>query len=160
MQISDQRVACIHYILRDAQGQELERSDRSAPLAYLHGTGSLIPGLEKALAGARAGDQIQVSVPPDQAYGVRDESLIQRLPKRAFKGIRNLRVGMHLQTQGPKGPQSVTVTQLSGDMVTIDANHALAGQTLNFEVEVAEVRAATQEEMLHGHVHGPGGHHH
>jgi FKBP-type peptidyl-prolyl cis-trans isomerase SlyD len=82
------------------------------------------------------------------------------VPRRALKGIADLRVGMRLQAQTPDGPRAVTVTQLNGDMVTLDGNHPLAGKSLNFEVEVAGVRAATEEELAHGHVHGADGHHH
>lgn len=160
MEISDQRVVTLHYILRNAAGEELERSSGDEPLAYLHGAGNIIPGLEKGLAGAAAGDKRTVNVPAEEAYGLRDPKLLQRLPRRAFKGVRNLHVGMRLQADGKGGPKPVIVTQIAGDMVTIDANHPLAGEALTFEVEIIEVRAATQEEMLHGHVHGPGGHHH
>jgi len=160
MEISDQRVAYLKYVLRNSQGEELERSNPEEPLAYLHGNGSLIPGLEKGLAGAQAGDKRTVTVPPEEGYGLVDKGLVQKVPKRAFKGIRDLRVGQRLETSGPSGPEVVIVKAISGDMVTVDGNHELAGQTLVFDVEIVEVRAATQEEMMHGHVHGAGGHHH
>jgi FKBP-type peptidyl-prolyl cis-trans isomerase SlyD len=160
MEIADQRVAYIHYILTDDKGAVLDRSDRDSPLAYLHGAGNIIPGLEKALAGRNKGDKLDVTVAPEDAYGVHNEALIQQVPRRAFKGIGDLQVGMRLRAESDHGPQIVTVTQIAGDMVTLDANHALAGQTLHFAVEIADVRAATPEEMMHGHVHGEGGHHH
>ena len=84
---------------------------------------------------------------------------MQRVPRRALKGVGNVRVGMRLHAQTDHGPKPVTVTQITGDMVTLDGNHPLAGKNLNFDVEIAAVRAATEEELSHGHVHGVGGHH-
>ena len=158
MQIAQDAVVAIHYPLTDDSGKKLDASD-GTPLAYLHGNGNLIPGLERELEGKSAGDKLSVKVAAADAYGEYDKSLIQRVPRRTLKGVGNLRVGMQLHTQSPHGVRAVTVTQIAGDMVTIDGNHPLAGQNLNFEVEVAEVRAATEEELAHGHVHGPGGHH-
>jgi FKBP-type peptidyl-prolyl cis-trans isomerase SlyD len=150
MQIIQDAVVSIHYTLTDDSGNKLDSSD-GTPLAYLHGNGNLIPGLERELEGKSAGDKLSVKIAAVDAYGEHDKSLI--------KGVGDLRVGMQLHTQSPHGVRAVTVTQIVGDMVTIDGNHPLAGQNLNFEVEVAEVRAATEEELAHGHVHGPGGHH-
>jgi FKBP-type peptidyl-prolyl cis-trans isomerase SlyD len=160
MSISQDQVVSIHYTLRDDAGEVIDRSADGEPLSYLHGHGNLIPGLERELTGRKSGDRLQVKVAPAEAYGEYDRELVQRVPRRALKGIADLRVGMRLQTQTPEGPRAVTVTQLSGDMVTLDGNHPLAGKSLNFEVEVAGVRAATEEELAHGHVHGAGGHHH
>jgi FKBP-type peptidyl-prolyl cis-trans isomerase SlyD len=158
MQIAQDVVASIHYTLTDDNGNKLDASD-GTPLAYLHGKGNLIPGLERELEGKAVGDKLKVKIAAADAYGEYDKSLVQRVPRRALKGIGNLRVGMQLHTQSPHGVRAVTVTHIVGDMVTIDANHPLAGQNLNFDVEIAEVRAATQDELAHGHVHGPGGHH-
>lgn len=160
MQIADQRAVLMHYTLTNDKGEVLDSSRGSEPLAYLHGVGNIIPGLEKALIGKQAGDTAKVTVPPAEAYGEHDAALIQQLPKRAFKGVGDLRVGMQLQAQSDRGMRIITVTNIQGDMVTVDGNHALAGETLHFDVEIVEVRAATAEEMAHGHVHGPGGHHH
>lgn len=160
MQIASQRVVLMHYTLTNDKGETLDSSSGGEPLAYLHGTGNIIPGLEKALEGKQAGDKLQVKVSPAEGYGERDASLIQQMPRRAFKGVGDLHVGMQLQTQGPQGMRVITITKMAGDMVTVDGNHALAGETLNFDVEIIEVRAASAEEMSHGHVHGPGGHHH
>jgi FKBP-type peptidyl-prolyl cis-trans isomerase SlyD len=160
MGISQDQVVSIHYTLRDDAGEVIDRSADGEPLSYLHGHGNLIPGLERELTGRKSGDRLQVKVAPAEAYGEYDRELVQRVPRRTLKGIADLRVGMRLQTQTPEGPRAVTVTQLSGDMVTLDGNHPLAGKSLNFEVEVAGVRAATEEELAHGHVHGAGGHHH
>lgn len=160
MQIASQRAVLMHYTLTNDQGEVIDSSSGGEPLAYLHGTGGIIPGLEKALEGKQAGDKLTVKVSPAEGYGEVDPSLVQKMPRRAFKGISDLRVGMQLQAQAGNGVRIITVTQIAGDMVTVDGNHALAGVTLNFDVEIVEVRAATAEEMAHGHVHGPGGHHH
>lgn len=160
MQVAESRVVTIHYTLTNGSGEVLDSSRDAEPLAYLHGSGNIIKGLEKALEGKQAGDKLQVTVAPEDGYGVRDERLVQQVPKRAFQGVRDLKPGMQFQAQGSHGPVQVTVTGVAGDMVTVDGNHALAGETLTFDVEVVEVRAATGEEMSHGHVHGAGGHHH
>ena len=160
MSISQDQVVSIHYTLRDDAGEIIDRSADGEPLTYLHGHGNLIPGLERELTGRKPGDRLQVKIAPAEAYGEYDKELVQRVPRRALKGIASLRVGMRLQAQAPGGSRAVTVTQIVGDMVTLDGNHPLAGKNLNFEVEVAGVRAATEEELAHGHVHGPGGHHH
>ncbi len=160
MSISKDQVISIHYTLRDDAGEIIDRSAEGEPLAYLHGHGQLIPGLERELTGRNAGDRLQLKIAPADAYGEYDRTLVQRVPRRALKGIGDVRVGMRLQAQTSTGQRAVMVTQLSGDMVTLDGNHPLAGKNLHFEVEVAEVRPATEEELAHGHVHGPGGHHH
>ena len=160
MSIAQDQVVSIHYTLRDDAGEVVDRSADGAPLAYLHGHGQLIPGLERELTGKKPGERLQLKVPPAEAYGEYDHALVQKVPRRALKGVGDPRVGMRLQAQTPQGPRAVTVTQVSGDLVTLDGNHPLAGKSLNFEVEVAAVRPATEEELAHGHVHGAGGHHH
>ena len=100
-----------------------------------------------------------MTVAPADGYGEYDRQLVQRVPRRALKGLADLRVGMRLQAQAGHGARAVTVTQIAGDLVTLDGNHPLAGKNLHFQVEVTEVRAATTAELSHGHVHGPGGHH-
>ena len=160
MSITHDQVVSIHYTLRDDAGEVIDASAAGAPLAYLHGHGNLIPGLERELTGKSAGDRLQVKIAARDGYGEYDGALVQRVPRRALKGVPSLKVGMRLQTQGGHGARAVTVTQVVGDMVTLDGNHPLAGKNLNFEVEIAAVREATAEELTHGHVHGPGGHHH
>lgn len=160
MQITQDAVVSIHYTLTNDKGETLDSSAGGEPLAYLHGNGNLIPGLENALNGKQAGDKLSLKIAPADGYGEYNKALVQRVPRRSFRGVSDMRVGMQFQVQSDTGPRSVTVTQVAGDMVTVDGNHALAGQNLNFEVEVTEVRAATAEELSHGHVHGPGGHHH
>jgi len=156
MPIAQDDVVTIHYTLKDDADQVLDSSAGREPLAYLHGHGNIVPGLERELAGKAVGDRLKVRVPPGDGYGEYDRALVQKVPRRTLKGIPDLRVGMRLQA----GHQPVTVTRIAGDMVTLDGNHPLAGQTLNFDVEITAVRAATEEELAHGHVHGAGGHHH
>jgi FKBP-type peptidyl-prolyl cis-trans isomerase SlyD len=160
MQIADQLVVLMHYTLTNDQGEVIDSSSGGEPLAYIHGGGGIIPGLEKALTGKQTGDKLTVKVTPAEGYGERDERLIQQVPRRAFQGIKDIQPGMSFQAQGNGGPMQVTVTRVMGDMVTVDGNHPLAGETLNFDVEITDVRAATEEELAHGHVHGVGGHHH
>jgi FKBP-type peptidyl-prolyl cis-trans isomerase SlyD len=158
--IEKNRVVRLDYILRDEQGNVLDSSSGRASLSYLHGKGNIIPGLEQALAGKSEGDKLDVTVPPEQGYGLRDERLVQIVARTKFGEIANLAPGMQVRASGPKGPRMVTVVRVDRDFVTVDGNHPLAGRTLHFSLAVAEVRKATHEEITHGHVHGPGGHHH
>jgi FKBP-type peptidyl-prolyl cis-trans isomerase SlyD len=160
MSIASDSVVSIRYTLRDDGGEVIDASGDGEPLTYLHGHGNLIQGLERELTGKNPGDRLQVKIAPADGYGEYDPALVQKVPRRSLKGISQVKVGLRLQAQTPEGPRVLTVTQMQGDMVTLDGNHPLAGKNLNFEVEVAAVRDATQEELEHGHVHGPGGHHH
>ncbi len=160
MNITHDCVASFHYILTDDSGKMLDSSEGHEPLSYLHGAGNIIPGLESALEGKVVGDKLSVNVPAAQAYGLRDDSLIQELPSTMFSGIDQIEVGMEFHAETEHGMQVVTVTKVDGDKVTIDGNHPLAGIDLNFAVEITEVRAATEDELTHGHAHGAGGHHH
>jgi FKBP-type peptidyl-prolyl cis-trans isomerase SlyD len=160
MAITQDSVVTLHYTLKDDAGEVLDSSSSGEPLAYLHGHGNLVPGLERELAGKTAGDKLSVKISPADGYGEFDKALIQRVPRRALKGIKNINVGMRLHAQTPQGPQAVTVTQIQGDMVTLDGNHPLAGKNLNFDIEITDVRVATEEELEHGHVHAAGDHHH
>lgn len=160
MQIAKHKVATIDYTLTDANNSVIDTSEGGEPLSYIHGIGNIIPGLEAALAGKNPGDSIQVSIPPGDAYGERDDSLTQAVPRERFESPESIEVGMQFHTEGDAGPMVVTVVDVSNESITVDANHPLAGMTLNFAVTVREVRDATEEELSHGHVHGPGGHHH
>jgi FKBP-type peptidyl-prolyl cis-trans isomerase SlyD len=160
MQVTQDSVVAIHYTLRNDAGEIIDSSSSGDPLVYMHGNGNLIPGLERELDGKKASDKLNVRIAPEDAYGVMDESLIQKVPRSAFGSQAQIAVGMQFQTQSNHGAQTVTVTKVADDFITVDGNHPLAGQFLNFDVEVIEVRAASEEEMAHGHVHGPGGHHH
>lgn len=156
MEITKHKVAAIHYTLTDNQGNVLDSSSGREPLYYIQGIGNLILGMEEGLEGKKKGDKFQIHVSPEKGYGVKDPAMTQKVPLTAFGGEK-VQTGMKFQTnQG----QVVTVTEVSTDTVTVDANHELAGVELHFDVEVMEVRNATSEEISHGHVHGPGGHHH
>lgn len=153
MVIADQKVVSIHYKLTNDDGTVLQESAADEPLSYLHGSGNIIPGLESALSGKTTGDKLSVSVEPEQGYGARNDALVQELPRKLFEGIDVIQEGMQFQAQSDQGAQVITVTKVDGDHITVDGNHPLAGQTLNFEVEVDSVRDATAEEISHGHVH-------
>lgn len=157
MQIAKNAVVAIDYTLTDGEGQVLDTSEGRGPLAYLHGAGNIIPGLEKALEGKGEGEKVNVSVPPEEGYGQRDESLIQAVPKKMFAETAEPEPGMQFQAQGPDGARILTVLKVEDEQVTVDANHPLAGQELNFDVAVVNVREASEEELEHGHVHEAGG---
>lgn len=160
MQIANDVVVSIEYTLTDDQGTVIDSSVGGEPLTYLHGAGNIIPGLEGALEGKKVGDSFKVSVSPAEGYGEKDEGLLQVVPRGMFQGVDQVEVGMQFHAQTDHGMQVITVAGVEGDNVTVDGNHPLAGQNLNFDVKVVDIRAATGEELEHGHVHGAGGHHH
>jgi FKBP-type peptidyl-prolyl cis-trans isomerase SlyD len=160
MQIADNVVARIEYTLTDNDGEVLDSSADGEPLAYLHGAGNIIPGLETALKGKKAGDSFKVTIAPAEGYGEKNDSLLQVVPRDMFQGVDQIEIGMQFHAQTDYGTQVITVAKVDGNNITVDGNHPLAGQTLHFDVKVVDVRAATPEELNHGHVHGAGGHHH
>jgi FKBP-type peptidyl-prolyl cis-trans isomerase SlyD len=160
VEITADRVVTIHYTLKDDGGAVLDSSSGGEPLAYIQGHGNLVAGLEKALEGKQDGNTLSVVVAPAEGYGVRDESLIQRVPKRSLQGAGEIKKGMQFQARTGDGMRLFTVTAVVGDMVTLDGNHPLADHRLHFDVSIVGVREATTEELEHGHVHGAGGHHH
>lgn len=160
MRIGDNIVASFHYTLKNDAGEVLDSSEGREPLAYLHGAGNIVEGLEKAMEGRGAGDKFSVTVQPEEGYGIHHAQLTQEVPREAFQGVEQLQVGMHFQASGEQGVMEVRITSIEGDVVTVDGNHPLAGETLHFDIEVTDVRKATLEESSHGHVHGPGGHEH
>lgn len=154
MQIADNCVVSIHYKLTGDDGQVIDSSEGQAPLAYLHGHQGIIPGLEKELTGKSAGDQMTVVVTPEEGYGELNPDLIQQVPHEAFQGVEKIEPGMQFEVRGENGAgQVVVVRDVSEEGVTIDGNHPLAGQQLNFDVTIDSVRAGTEEELSHGHVH-------
>jgi len=155
MKITKHTVAAIHYTLTDNSGKVLDSSAGRDPLYYLHGEGNLIPGMEEGLEGQETGAKLDLKITPEKGYGVRDEKLIQQVPRSSF-GEQTVEKGMQFHTSNG---MVVTVTNVGLENITVDANHALAGVDLNFKVEVMEVRTATTDEIAHGHVHGPGGAH-
>ena len=160
MQISQNAVAAFHYTLTDDKGQVIDSSEGRDPLTYLHGSGQIVPGLEKQMEGRKVGDKFTAEVTPEEGYGVHHAELMQEVPKAAFQGVEDIQPGMQFQGRGPQGEINVTVAKVEGDTVFIDGNHPLAGQTLHFAIEVTAVRDASAEELEHGHVHGAGGHQH
>jgi FKBP-type peptidyl-prolyl cis-trans isomerase SlyD len=158
MNIANDSVVSFHFTLKNVDGKTIESSVNDEPLVYLHGRNGIVPGLEEALTNGKKGDKLNVTLPPEKAYGPRNESLVQQIPRKDFP--EDVQAGMQFQADTPQGPVIVTVTAVNDKEVTVDANPEMAGETLNFEIEVMDVRAATKEELAHGHVHGPGGHHH
>lgn len=161
MEIAENKVVAIEYTLTDSEGEVLDTSDGRGPLAYLHGKGGIIPGLETELAGKKVGDELKVTVSPEKGYGPRHDNLVSRVPKDAFGGKLEFELGLQFPVQDQQGNQRlVTIVHIEEDNVVLDANHPLAGVELTFEVKVVEVRDATEEELSHGHSHGEGGHKH
>jgi FKBP-type peptidyl-prolyl cis-trans isomerase SlyD len=160
MSISDNDVVSFHYTLKNEAGETLESSRGHEPVVYLHGHGAMIPGVEKAITGKKTGDSFSITVPPEEAYGPRQEGAIQRVSAKHLHGAKEWKPGMTAIVETSHGPRQVQVVKVGKFMVDIDLNHPMAGKTLKFDIEIMESRAATEEELQHGHVHGPGGHHH
>jgi len=161
MLMADHHVVAIDYTLTNEAGEVIDSSAGAEPLVYLHGAGNIIAGLENALTGKAVGDELEVSIEPADAYGEYSAELITHIGREMFEGVEQLEVGMQFHASAPDGGmQIVTIRDIEGDQVTIDGNHPLAGQQLNFKVKIASVRTASEEEVAHGHVHGEGGHQH
>jgi FKBP-type peptidyl-prolyl cis-trans isomerase SlyD len=160
MQITDNHVVSIAYTLKDEKGEILYKSDDGS-FCYLHGASNIISGLENALSGKQAGDEMSVSINPEEGYGVRDDEKLQQVAREMFPPEQDIEAGMQFHAEGPDGQTIVvTVAAVEGDQVTIDGNHPLAGVQLNFDVKIMDIRDASSEELEHGHVHGPEGHAH
>ncbi|MDA0791435.1 MAG: peptidylprolyl isomerase [Proteobacteria bacterium] len=154
MKIETNKVVSIHYELTNEAGETLDSSSGKDPLTYLHGTGALIPGLEKELEGKNQGDELTAVIPPEQAYGELDQNLIRDVDRAAFGDVEKLEPGMQFQASGNNDSvQVISVVEVKEDVVTVDANHPLAGMTLTFDVKVDDVREVTEEELAHGHAH-------
>lgn len=165
MQIAKGSVAAIHYKVATVEGEHVDASQPGEPLLFLCGTGQIVVGLEEALLGKQAGDSVTVDVPAERAYGKRDPALDLAVPLSAFpEDVRpQLRAGMQFQAEHPTKAGEVAVFTIHGrrgDDVLVSGNHPLADKDLHFEVTVDSVRAATKDEIAHGHAHGAGGHHH
>lgn len=161
MQVANDLVVRFDYTLTGPDGRKLDTSEGREPLAYLHGRHGIIPGLEAAMNGRNSGESFDITIPAAQAYGERDQRAVQQVPRSAFQGVADIQPGMQFQARGPQGQTSlVTVAAVTPDTITVDANHPLAGVDLTFAINIIEIRPATPEELSHGHVHGPGGHHH
>jgi len=159
MKISSNKVATLAYTLKDDDGQILDKADKENPFLYMHGTGGIIKGLESALDDKSVDDSFNIIVAPEDAYGERDDKLIETVPRNMFEGIsdENMVPGAQFHAQTPQGTQVITIASVQDETVNIDANHPLAGQTLHFEVAVMDIREATEEEIAHGHPHAAGG---
>ena len=157
MQIAVNTVVSIDYTLTNDAGEVLDTSRDGGPLAYIHGKGQIVPGLEKALAGRTQGDNVRVRLDARDAYGERDPDLVQTASRAQFGG-EEPEVGLQVRTDDDE--QVLTIVSVEGDVVTLDGNHPLAGVPLTFDVTVVSVRAATKQELVHGHAHGSGGHDH
>jgi FKBP-type peptidyl-prolyl cis-trans isomerase SlyD len=152
--IAKDRVAAIHYVLRDDEGEVLDSSEGDEPLTYLHGADNIVTGLEEGLAGKAAGDEVTVVVSPEKGYGPRTTDGPEAWPRKAFPAELDLEEGMELDVQTPDGAsRTIHVVGVEGDEVWIDRDHPLAGMTLRFEVKVVSVRDATSAELAHGHPH-------
>ncbi|WP_038247122.1 FKBP-type peptidyl-prolyl cis-trans isomerase [Ghiorsea bivora] len=157
LSIAANKAVEIHYTLTNDKGETVDSSRGEAPLPYIHGMENLVPGLEKELEGKKVGDVIKTSVAPAEGYGERNPELTQAVPRDVFQFDGDIEVGMRFEAEAEHGVELVTVVAVDDKVVTIDANHPLAGETLNFDVEILSIRDATSEELEHGHVHGEGG---
>lgn len=155
MRIAKDTVVNIDYTLTSDDGSVIDTSEGRGPLAYLHGSGGIIPGLEQELEGKETGDELKVSVAPADGYGERDEGLRQSVPREQFQGVNDLKEGMQFRVDSNNGPMVITVVEIADETVTVDGNHPLAGVNLNFAVTVRDVRAATADEIANGQVGGP-----
>jgi len=160
MKVEKNKVVSIHYTLKSDDGEVLDSSDGKTPLPYIHGTGQLIPGLEKELEGKEKGNELKVVIAPADAYGEYSQEQVFVVNKDGFQGDEELKEGLQVQLDTGNGQAVGVVSKIEGDNVTLDLNHPLAGTTLHFEVKIEDIRDATPEELDHGHSHGEGGHQH
>jgi FKBP-type peptidyl-prolyl cis-trans isomerase SlyD len=160
VKIEKDRVVQFTYKMTDLNDLTLEDTTSGLPMAYLHGHGGLLSGLEKALEGGSAGDKIEVTLEPEEAYGELRDNMQQKIPMKHLQGAKRWKKGMVGVVHTEQGNKRVTVVKPGKFMVVVDFNHPFAGKTLKFEVDIKEVRDATGEELAHGHAHGVGGHQH
>jgi len=160
MIIAKNKVVQIHYTLTNDEKDILDSSVGREPLAFIQGIGNIIPGLEKAIEGKVVGEKLQVSIEPEEAYGVPNQDLTQTVSKAIFQDQEKVEVGAQFQIQGPEGDMIGRISKIEDDNVTIDLNHPLAGVRLHFDVEIVSIRDASNEELDHEHAHGIGGHQH
>lgn len=159
--VAKDTVVSFHYTLTDKAGEVLDSSQGGQPLVYLHGYSQIVPGLENALLGKAAGSAFKVAVEPSEGYGERNEQMVITLPRTQGNLPADIEVGFVVELVSPEGEEiPARIIKLTETDITLDANHPLAGETLHFDIELTDVRAATTEEISHGHVHGPGGHQH
>ena len=157
MKVANDHVVTMHYTLTSPDGEVLDSSVGGEPLAYLHGHGNIIPGLERQLEGKVTGDKVIAEVPAAEGYGDHNPALVVEASRSQFPEDVELQPGMRFQAQTPQGNRVAQITRVEGDVITVDTNHPLAGVDLRFDVEITDVRAAKADEIDHGHVHT--GHH-
>jgi len=160
MFIAPKMVVELYYKLTDDQGNMIDEANSARPFLYIHGLSQIIPGLENQLTGKKSGDALKVNINPEDAYGTRDESLVMAVNKTEFGSPAEIKVGMHIEIETEQGANVAVVKNITDAQIVLDLNHPLAGKSLHFDVKVQSIRAATAEEISHGHVHGPHGHHH
>jgi FKBP-type peptidyl-prolyl cis-trans isomerase SlyD len=153
MKVAKDHVVSFDYEVRNSRAEVLDSSAQGGPMAYIHGYSSIIPGLEKALDGRESGDSLNVIVPPVEAYGMRDERRVGEVARSIFPPGAEIKPGMRFRATSEHGTDDVVVVGVTGDTITVDANHPLAGETLTFDVTIRGVRPATPEEISHGHAH-------
>lgn len=157
--VEEGKVVFIHFTLTNDAGVVIDSSDGNEPLIYLHGADNIVPGLERELEGKKVGDKVQAVIPPEEGYGDREPGGTQQVPRSEFPGDMEIEVGMPFHAETGDGHMiTVWVTDITPTYVELDMNHPLAGETLHFDVEIIQIRAATEEEMEHGHPHGADGH--
>ncbi|GGI76698.1 FKBP-type peptidyl-prolyl cis-trans isomerase [Shewanella gelidii] len=160
MKAQDNSVVLFNYTLRDEQGEVLETNQGSDPIAYLHGNDNMMPGVEEAISGRAAGERFSATLPATKTYGERIEDCEKRVSMKHLQGAKTWKAGMTALVNTDQGQRQVTVLKVGKFMATVDINHPLSGRELTFDIEIVEVRAATDEEIAHGHAHGVGGHQH
>ena len=161
MQIENGKVVAFSYVLKDGAGEEVERSESSSPMVYLHGYRNILPALEEALSGKSEGDDLSVTLPPERAYGLRKDDSIQRIPIKHLVGRpKRLKPGMAVKVNTKEGTRDVVVIKVGKFNVDVDTNHPLAGKTVTFDMSIEKVREATPDELSHRHTHGIDGDHH
>lgn len=161
MIIAKNKVVSLHYRLSEDGGEELENNKDSLPMTYLHGYGNLLNALEEQLVGLETGAVKSVILQAHEAYGTRNESALQRTPIKHLIGkYKRLLPGMVVKVNTSQGTKNARIIKTGKFNVDLDMNHPLAGKNLKFDVEIVDIRDASPEEIQHGHVHGPGGHHH
>lgn len=146
--------------MTDESGTLLESTEGSEPPVYLHGAGNIIAGLEAVMEGKSKGDKFSATLAPEQGFGAHKAGQIERMSVKNFRGAKKWKVGMIASIDDHHGSKQVTIVKMGKFMADVDVNHPYAGKTLTFDIEIVDVRAATDEELAHRHVHGPGGHHH
>ncbi|MFN0056859.1 MAG: peptidylprolyl isomerase [Planctomycetota bacterium] len=159
--ISDGKVVTLHYTLTGVNGDVLDSTEGQDPFTYLHGTASIVPGLESQLTGQTAGTHLKLVVKAVDGYGAFDPDDVEIVPRSSFPADAQLETGMQIHVEDEEGEESnAWISAVDEDEVKLNFNHPLAGEELNFAIQILEVRAATREEIAHGHAHGAGGHHH